>query len=92
VAVTLHSTDGRTLTSAATWEDGFILQREPDGSSRVHLIFDRIPLLKGEYMLKVHLLCERGLHIYDSACVATFQVKQESLLRGYFMVPHTWKY
>lgn len=92
VAVTLHATDGRTLTSAATWEDGLVLHREPDGSSRICLVFDRLPLLKGEYLLSVHLLCERGLHIYDSANgVATLQVRQEGRLQGYFMMPHIWK-
>ncbi|WAK01478.1 ABC transporter ATP-binding protein [Methylobacter sp. YRD-M1] len=92
VGVTLHATDGRTLTSAATWEDEFALHREPDGSGRVSLAFDRLPLLKGEYLLSVHLLCERGLHIYDSAnAVANLQVQQEGRLQGYFMMPHTWK-
>lgn len=92
VAVTLHATDGRTLTSAATWEDGLVLHREPDGSSQICLVFDRLPLLKGEYLISVHLLCERGLHIYDSANgVATLQVRQEGRLQGYFMIPHIWK-
>jgi len=92
VAVTLKAIDGRMLTSAATWEDDFVLQREPDGSSRICLVFDRIPLLKGEYILSVHLLCERGLHVYDSAHgFATLQVRQDGRLQGYFMIPHTWK-
>lgn len=92
VGFTLHATDGRTLTSAATWEDELILHREPDGSGQVSLAFDRLPLLKGEYLLSVHLLCERGLHIYDSAnAVANLQVQQEGRMQGYFMMPHTWK-
>jgi lipopolysaccharide transport system ATP-binding protein len=92
VGVTLHATDGRTLTSAATWEDELTLHREPDGSGQVSLAFDRLPLLKGEYLLSVHLLCERGLHIYDSAnAVANLQVQQEGRMQGYFMMPHSWK-
>jgi len=92
VAVTLDATDGRTLTSAATWEDGIVLQRKPDGTSQISLVFDRLPLLKGEYLLGVHLLCERGLHIYDSASgVATLRVKQEGRLQGYFTLPHEWR-
>jgi lipopolysaccharide transport system ATP-binding protein len=92
VGVTLHATDGRTLSSAATWEDGQALHREPDGSGKICLVFEQLPLLKGEYMLSVHLLCERGLHIYDSADgIATLQVRQEGRLQGYFMMPHSWK-
>jgi len=91
VGFTLHATDGRTLTSAATWEDELTLHREPNGSGQVSLTFDRLPLLKGEYLLSVHLLCERGLHVYDSAnAVANLQVKQESRIQGYFTMPHTW--
>lgn len=92
VGFTLHATDGRTLTSAATWEDELALHRKPDGSGQVSLAFDRLPLLKGEYLLSVHLLCERGLHIYDSAnAVANLQVQQEGRLQGYFMIPHAWR-
>ncbi|CAA9890319.1 O-antigen export system ATP-binding protein RfbB [Candidatus Methylobacter favarea] len=92
VAFTLHAKDGRTLTSAATWEDQLVLQRTPHGSAQVRLVFDRLPLLKGEYLLSVHLLCERGLHIYDSVnAVANLQVRQEGHLQGYFMMPHTWE-
>lgn len=91
VGFTLHATDGRTLTSAATWEDELTLLRGPDGSGHVSLAFDRLPLLKGEYLLSVHLLCERGLHIYDSAnAAANLQVQQEGRIQGYFTMPHTW--
>jgi len=92
IAVTIHAMDGRTLTSAATWEDKFSLQREPDGSCQVCVNFDQLPLLKGEYLLSVHLLCELGLHLYDSANgIATLKIQQSGHLQGYFMVPHDWK-
>ncbi len=92
VAVTLHAMDGRTLTSAATWEDNLVLQRSRDGSGEICLAFDQLPLLKGEYLLSAHLLCERGLHIYDSANgVATLQVQQAGRLQGYFALPHRWE-
>ena len=92
IAVTLHAMDGRTLTSAATWEDKFALQREPDGSCQVCVNFDQLPLLKGEYLLSVHLLCELGLHLYDSANgIATLKIQQSGHLQGYFAIPHKWK-
>ncbi|MDH5552978.1 MAG: ABC transporter ATP-binding protein [Nitrosomonas sp.] len=92
IAVTLHAMDGRTLTSAATWEDNITLQRESNGSCQACISFEQLPLLKGEYLLSVHLLCELGLHIYDSADgVATLKVQQSGRLQGYFMMPHKWK-
>lgn len=92
IAITLHAIDGRTLTSAATWEDNITLQRSSDGSCQACLTFDQLPLLKGEYHLSAHLLCERGLHIYDSANgVATLKVQQSGRLQGYFVMPHNWK-
>lgn len=92
IAVTLHAMDNRMLTSAATWEDQFSLQRTPDGSGRVCLRLDQPPLLKGEYLVSVYLLCERGLHLYDSAeGVATLRVQQMGRLQGYFSIPHEWE-
>lgn len=92
IAITLHAMDGRTLTSAATWEDNITLQREPNGSCQACISFEQLPLLKGEYLLSVHLLCELGLHIYDSADgVATLKVQQSGRLQGYFMMPHHWE-
>lgn len=92
IAVTIQSMDGRIITSAATWEDNVTLQRSSDGSCQASITFDQTPLLKGEYQLNAHLLCERGLHIYDSANgVATLKVQQTGHLQGYFVMPHNWK-
>lgn len=92
IAMTLQSKDGRTITSAATWEDQFTVQRTPAGSGRICLKLDQLPLLKGEYLINIYLLCERGLHLYDSAeGAATLQVKQTGRLQGYFSIPHQWE-
>lgn len=92
IAMTIQTKDGRTITSAATWEDQFALQRTPSGAGQVCLGFNQLPLLKGEYLINVYLLCERGLHLYDAAeAVANLQVKQAGRLQGYFSIPHQWK-
>ncbi len=92
VAITLHTVDGRTLTSAATWEDNISMPRKPDGSGQICLNLDNLPLLKGEYLVNTYLLCERGLHLYDSAeGAATLQVQQTGRLQGYFSIPHQWE-
>lgn len=92
VGITLQTNDGRTITSAATWEDQFSVQRTPEGYGQVCLRLDQVPLLKGEYQISVFLLCERGIHRYDAAKeVATLQVKQTGRLQGYFSIPHQWE-
>ncbi len=92
VAITLHATDGRIITSAATWEDNTIPQRKADGSGEICLRINQLPLLKGEYLVSAHLLCERGLYIYDSANdIATLSVQQKGRLQGYFLITHTWE-
>ncbi len=92
VAMTLQTKDGRTITSTATWEDKFIIHRTSKGFGQVCLKLDQLPLLKGEYLINAYLLCERGLHLYDSAeGIATLQVKQTGRLQGYFSIPHQWE-
>lgn len=92
IGVTIQSKDGRTITSAATWEDAFTMQRSASGAGRVRIEFRQIPLLKGEYQISAYLLCERGLHVYDTAeNIALMEVKQTGRLQGYFSIPHEWK-
>ncbi len=91
IAVTLHAMDGRVLTSAATWEDHVTLPRTLDGAGRASIFFEQLPLLKGEYLISIYLLCEQGIHLYDSVNgAATLRVQQEGRLQGYFAVPHQW--
>ena len=92
IGVTIQSKDGRTITSAATWEDTFTVQRSASGSGQICIEFRHIPLLKGEYQINTYLLCERGLHIYDTAeNIASMEVQQTGRLQGYFSIPHEWK-
>lgn len=91
IGITIQTMDARTITSAATWEDHILPDRQPNGTGSITLNIDAVPLLKGDYLVNVHLLCERGIHIYDSAKgVAKLSVKQESRLQGFFAVPHRW--
>lgn len=92
VAITLHAMDGRMLTSAATWEDHIVLKRTGEGTGQTTVIFDQLPLLKGEYLVSVYLLCEKGIYLYDSVNgVSKLRVQQEGRLQGYFTVPHRWE-
>jgi len=90
LAVTLHAMDGRTITSTATWEDEVQVSCQ-NGQGCAQVFFERLPLLKGSYLLSVHLMCHQGLHVYDSANgVATLQVQQKGRVQGYFSIPHQW--
>ncbi len=92
VAITLHAMDGRVISSAANWEDDFALQRSIDGTGEVSLTFNQPPLLKGDYFISVLLLCNLGLHLFDSVRdVAKISVQQEGRLQGYFAMPHHWQ-
>ncbi|MEK7778540.1 MAG: ABC transporter ATP-binding protein [Pseudomonadota bacterium] len=91
VGVTIQTKDGRTITSAATWEDQFTIQRTATGFAEVLLSLNQLPLLKGEYLINAYLLCERGIHIYDSVESADIiQIDQTGRLQGYFSIPHQW--
>ncbi|WP_322993722.1 GNAT family N-acetyltransferase [Limnohabitans sp.] len=91
VAVTLHTPDGRILSSAGAWNDGFELQRDEAGAGSFQLVFARLPLLKGRYYVSVHLFCERGLHIYDVADrVMYLEVSQTGVEQGVCHLPRIW--
>ncbi|MDT8363078.1 MAG: ABC transporter ATP-binding protein [Nitrosomonas sp.] len=91
VGITFHSMDGRVLTSAGTFEDKITFLRKNNGSGSVSLVIECLPLLKGECMISAFLLCERGIHLYDSALdVAKIRIQQQGRLQGYFALPHQW--
>jgi lipopolysaccharide transport system ATP-binding protein len=91
VAVTFVRQDGGIIASAGSLNDGQTLERRPDGSGDVIVIFPRLALLKGEYWLNVYLLCEQGLHIYDQAAmVSRLRVSQQGLEQGVVSLPRQW--
>lgn len=92
VAVTLHASDGRTITSSSTQADGLELTRDSTGRGTATIEFPKIPLLKGEYYIGVYLLSEDGIHIYDGAAnVATLHFSQKSLEQGVVSLVRGWQ-
>ena len=92
VAVTVHSSDGRTIASSSTQADGLVLARDPAGRGTATIAFPNIPLLKGEYYIGVYLLSEDGIHVYDGAPnVATLHFKQATLEQGVVSLPRGWQ-
>lgn len=92
VGVCFTGSDGRIVTSAGTHVDGFIPARKEDGGGTVSAAFPKFPLLKGNYGVEVYLLCESGIHVYDSASmVAEIAVSQPGMELGVVALPHSWK-
>jgi lipopolysaccharide transport system ATP-binding protein len=92
VAVTLHASDGRTISSSSTQTDGLVLDRDAAGRGTATIAFPKIPLLKGEYFIGVYLLSEDGIHVYDSAAnVATLHFSQKTLEQGVVSLSRGWQ-
>jgi hypothetical protein len=91
LAVTLNSIDGKIVGSAGSWEDGLVVERNPNGCGFIEACFPRLALLKGEYGVSVYLFCERGLHIYDRAeQLVWLKVRQDGLAQGIFSPARRW--
>ncbi len=91
IAVAITTLDNRGITMAHTQSDEVILKRNEKGLGRVKVIFENIPLGRGEYWIDVYLGCENSIYIYDVALqVAKLQVTQEGIEQGIVKLPHYW--
>jgi lipopolysaccharide transport system ATP-binding protein len=91
VAVAISRGDGRIITSAGSVNDGITLTTNDSGQGVAKLLFPKLPLLRGNYFLDVALLCEKGIHLYESVRqAAEFNVEQKGLERGIVKLPHEW--
>ena len=92
VAVRISDSNGRTVTSLGSFNDGVQLARRGDGCGQVEITLPRFPLLKGRYWVTVLLLSEDGIHVYESArMVAELKVEQRGLEQGVVSVPRKWR-
>ena len=90
-AVTIHALDGSTLASTSTLLDGTEILRNEAGTGWAKVEFTALPLLKGTYNVSAHLLCERGLHLYETAAFAALvDVEQQDWEQGVFRIPRRW--
>ena len=92
LGVGIRTTNDWVVCSMGSCNDGIALTCNAEGKGEVELVVPQIPLLKGEYLLDVYLMCEQGLHVYDMArpC-ATLAVSQKGLEQGLVTLPHTWR-
>ena len=92
VAIGISGGDGRILSSAGSFHDGISLSVDETGKGVANIVFPKLSLLRGHYYLDVALLCEKGIHLYESIRrAAELHIDQKGLERGFVMLPHEWK-
>lgn len=91
VAFILEHLSGVTVSSGSSVLSGCRTTRATDGSGSIRLHLPHLPLLQGEYVLSIYLMCERCLHVYESAERAiTITVTQTGLERGLVVLDQGW--
>ncbi len=91
VAVVITDTDERKIISSGTANEYMTLTPTKEGHVCVSLTYKNIALLKGQYLVYAFLMCEKGIHFYESANMfAKLIVEQDDLELGIVSLPHTW--
>lgn len=92
LGLTLTAGNGWAIASASCLEDGLKLVSNANNEYSVRVTFPRLPLLKGRYWINVFLLCEKGIHVYDSAeRAAEINVIQQGREAGVVSLPRYWE-
>jgi lipopolysaccharide transport system ATP-binding protein len=92
IAVGIVRKDGLLVSSTSTDNDKQIIPSHPKGKGSARIVFQQIPLLKGNYMVNVVLGCENALHLYDQAeGIASFTVSQKGVEQGVVTISHQWQ-
>lgn len=92
LGVGIFHKNGTLVASAGSHNDAVTFDLDGQGRGAGTLCLPQLPLLKGDYTVRVFLLCERGLHIYDHAdVVAELHVAQVGLEQGLVTLPHQWR-
>jgi lipopolysaccharide transport system ATP-binding protein len=90
VGVGLNRADGLEVASFSSFHAG----RPAWSGARSYearLTVPELPLVKGDFVLYVFLLDERGLHLYDQLLVAPgFRVENPHYSFGVVQIPHRW--
>ncbi len=91
LGIALTDVNNKIITSFSTYEDKVDIRAEQAGVNKIAVVLPDCPLLKGQYLVYVFLLCERAIHVYDHAhAVADISVTQNTWLQGVVVVPHKW--
>ena len=92
LGIVLHTEDGRLVSSAGSWLDGWVLPRDAAGDIDTALRFPALPLLKGRYTVSVYVLCDRSINLYAAAQHAlAIEVTQDGPQQGLVSLPRQWQ-
>lgn len=78
------------ITSCSTFFDEVAIDLNEEGEGKVILTFPKIGLRKGKYIVNAFLMCENGIHIYDSIQVDYFNIIQKGSEPGVVSLPRSW--
>jgi len=78
------------ITSCSTFFDKFDIKIDGNAKGKVSLSFPKIGLRKGNYIIEVYLMCEKGIHIYDTVQSSYFEIIQEGSEPGIVSLPRVW--
>jgi len=93
IALTIDHINGEHIASSGTLNDNVPLTLSPSGKGLASIEFPNIPLLKGIYTIDIFLLCEQGLHAYQTIKqAAKLIVIQSDLEIGIVSLPHSWSH
>ncbi|MDD2610074.1 MAG: ABC transporter ATP-binding protein [Giesbergeria sp.] len=92
VAFGIIHASGTAVSSAGSFNDKLVLQRNANGEGKVTIVFPKISLLQGEYWVDVYLVCERALHIYTAAeKLIKLHVIQNGMEFGLITLSRQWE-
>lgn len=91
IAIAITTLDSRGVSMVRSQSDQIALNRDAQGNSIAEMVFEKLPLARGDYWIDVYLGCENSIHVYDVALqVAKLRVSQEGIDQGIVKLPHYW--
>jgi ABC-type polysaccharide/polyol phosphate transport system ATPase subunit len=60
------------------------------GSRKIGLCLPALQLKEGTFFLRIHIMDERFIHIYDSRTTSPFTIPKESVEPGFINIPYKW--
>ena len=92
VALGIADSNGLTIASATSRNDGVVLARDERGIGSVAVTFTQLPLLKGTYRVTFFLACENAVHLYEQVDNwLVLNVSQDGIEQGLVTLPHQWQ-
>lgn len=91
VAFGISDSNGLTVASASSHNDGVALSVDAHGCGSATLLLSQLPLLKGRYSVTSFLISETGVYVYEQVERSVLlNVTQRGLEQGLVTLPHAW--